>query len=121
MVRQVLRDDADADGRDEMRAEIMFHGTNEILRIATETTREGKSTTVTTKGGRYVVSECDGDGDGIFESITISIIDGDILEILGRDRHGNYKPTPQSDLDEMNRITRKIDSLLREESPKSTQ
>ena len=119
LVRRIVQDDPNQDGKLEMYAEKFLHGTNVVIEISLVETERGKVATVLSRGGNYVIAHTDRDGDGVFESIMISLADGDILEVLKRDADGKYQPAPQDDLDEMNRITRKIDALLHEKSSSS--
>lgn len=118
LVKRVIEDDRDRDGQPEMRAEKYFHGTNEVLEICRMVRERGVTRSVGSDGGPYSITLRDYDDDGIFESIMISLRGGDVLEILKREPDGNYRPTPQRDLDELNRETRKLmKSLSRSGAP----
>jgi len=86
--------------------QVFSHGTNGVLKIH----HRGKGTWITSEAGGYSITHTDENGDGIAESIMISQFGGNILEVLKRSADGQYQPSLQSDLDEMNAIARKIEA-----------
>ena len=99
-----------ADEHAPARWQIYSHGTNVVLTIH----QKRKLTSITSTASGYSVSHTDADGDSITDSIRISEVTGDILEILKRTADGKLAPTPQKDLDEMNKLVKKIKAGLPE-------
>jgi len=97
-----------ADEHSDSRWQVYSHGANVVLKIH----HRKEQTSITSSASGYSVTHTDRDGDGTTDSITVSAVGGDILEVLKRDSDGAYVQTEQKDLDEMNRIARKIEERL---------
>ena len=90
------------------RWQVYSHGTNQVLKIGTR----ANHTSVTSSAGGYSVTHRDADGDGRTDSIMILLTSGSILEVLRRGADGEFTPSPQTELDEMNDLTKQIEARI---------
>ena len=103
------------DEHGEAHVQVYSHGTNVVLKIR----QAGKGVWVTSDASGYSITHTDENGDGITESIMISRVGGNILEVLKRNADGRYIPSSQRDVDEMNIMRTKIEAGIYRKSDKA--
>lgn len=104
--RTILEDPGIRKGAADVSAEMYYHGTNKVFEIVVA----GRKTTVISTSGDYNSTFCDNDGDGVFETIIIAF-HGKVLEVFKKVANERYIVTPQSEIDEINKVAREAEKM----------